>query len=92
MNVLHTNHHDKGDTGEYFFFDENDFDAFVGVSDWNRKTFKITQKGLHTWTGNIFVWKATSDHAAHGRRASGRTTKQWATGDTLEFCKQGKFK
>ena len=93
LNVLHTNHHVKGDTGQYFYFDESDFDAYVGDSDWDRKTFQIVQKGSRKWTGSIFVWKATSDHGAHGRRypMSESGSNQWVTGDTVEICKSGNF-
>ena len=91
FDVLHTNHVTKGDTGQYFFFDESSFAAMVGYNDWDGKTFNVIQKGSLTWSGSVIVWKADSDNAAHGRRDQGALNNQWVTGDILEICKSGRF-
>ena len=92
FNVLHTNHWNLGDSGQYFYFDESNFAAMVGFNDWDGKTFNIIQKGSLTWSGSVIVWKGTTDSAAHGRRNQGSSTNQWVTGDTIEICKPSNSK
>ena len=87
FDVLHTKHTKHGDTGKYFYFDQNKFDAMIGSSDWSRKIFNIIQKGSIDWSGPVKVWR----NPAHGRRWPGESNNQWVTGDTLEICKSGKF-
>ena len=92
VNVLHTTHNDKGDNGQYFFFDENDFGAKVGLSDWSGKTFKVFQKGSRDWNGKVKVWKGSSSNGAHGRRDEGSSSNQWAANDEIEICRTRKYK
>ena len=80
-----------GDTGEYFYFSEQDFTDMVGIEDWESEIFDVIQKGSHNWTGKVKVWKAKFHNSgAHGRRdpkgsSNGSKPGQWAAGDTIEL-------
>ena len=88
FDVIHTKHHGgKGDTGQYFYFDQNKFDAMVGSNDWYSNTLNVIQKGSINWSGSVLFWR----NPAHGRRHQGYSSNQWVTGDTVEVCKSGKF-
>ena len=92
VDVLHINHWEDGNTGEYFYFSDAEFSRMVGYDDWNSDTFDVLQKGSHHWSGKIVVWKGTSsNYGPHGRRDSARNEGQWVTSDTiqLEHCSSG---
>lgn len=88
--MLHTVHWRDGDTGEYFYFNENEVDAMVGRTDWNAKEFDVYQRGSGNWSGSVILWKSDSQSAAHGRRKEGHAANQWAKGDIidLQVCKR----
>ena len=82
--MQHTNHPTNGDTGKYFFFDEDDFTEMVGDDGWDGSTFEIIQTGSQNWAGTVKVWKeTTANGGAHGRRDSGADSDQWTADDTI---------
>ena len=91
MNVLHTQH-SSGDTGKYFYFDEELFSKMVGYEDWDRNEFEIAQAGSNSWNGKVIVWKVTS--ASHGRKVAGAADGDWQASDTisLQSCAKGLYK
>lgn len=97
VTVSKTTHRRDGDTGGYFYFDEDVFTEMVGYDDWDGSTFEITQTGYRNsqsldWTGTVEVWKGTTGNGgAHGRRHGGKAPGQWKVGDMIvpESC--GKY-
>ena len=85
LDVVHTDHWGDGDTGQYFYFSETEFDQLVGRKYWHNKKFDVIQKGSRLWTGEIIAWKGSTTSGAHGRRTTGSATGQWAVGDTIEL-------
>jgi len=89
VDILHTKHWRDGDNGRYFYFDEKDFNNMVNRTypnnDWNGRKFKIIQKGSHSWSGTVIVWKGNSKSGAHGRRNSKSRPGQWASGDSIKL-------
>ena len=88
---MHTNHWRDGDTGEYFYFSEDDFEEMVGKDeDWGNKKFEVIQRGSQNWTGTVIVWNSKLWSGAHGRRDKDSNPGQWAPGDTIELksCSQ----
>lgn len=85
MKVLHTDHWRDGNTGQYFYFPEIDFDQLAGKKSWNNEKFDIIQTGSRFWRGMIIVWKDSETGAAHGRRDTGSAAGQWVAGDTIEL-------
>ena len=83
VDILHTKHWRDGDNGAYFYFSEEDFNEMVGNEDWDNETFDVIQEGSQSWTGWVKVWKHTQ--GAHGRRLRGRSSGQWAKGDTIKL-------
>ena len=91
MDVVHTQH-DSGDTGKYFYFDEEKFSKMVGYEDWDRDEFEIAQTGSNSWNGKVIVWKDAS--ASHGRKSAGAADGDWQGSDTisLQSCAKGLYK
>ena len=91
MDVVHTQH-DSGDTGKYFYFDEEKFSKMVGYEDWDRDEFEIVQTGSNSWNGKVIVWKDAS--ASHGRKSAGAADGDWQASDTisLQSCAKGLYK
>ena len=85
MEVLHTNHWQKGDTGEYFYFSEEEFTNLLEYDDWNGGLFNIIQEGSRNWNGKVVVWKNSNHSDSHGRRDTGSANGQWEKGDTLKL-------
>ena len=88
VSVLHTNHPNHGDDGEYFFFDANDFAKMVGDTDWNGKEYEVIQRGSKNRTGTIQVWDRTTLEEgafAGGRRVAGSAAGDWVQGDTIQI-------
>ena len=54
----------------------------IGTEDWNNEEFDVIQEGSQTWYGRVKVWK---HGGAHGRRASGSRSGQWAKDDTIKL-------
>jgi len=87
VDILHTHHWKKGDNGQYFYFNEREFNKMVGNEDWNGKTFLMVQEGSHSWSGRVVVWKGNSRSGAHGRRYNNRgETGQWESGDVIKLA------
>ena len=84
VTVIDTIHPSKGDTGEYFYFDFDDFADMVGFDSWSGHEFYVHQKGSQSWSGKIVVWFKTSPRP-HGRRSVGHVDGQWAKGDIIEL-------
>ena len=57
----------------------------VGNEDWNGEKFKVIQKGSHSWSGTVIVWKGDSKSGAHGRWDWKSKPGQWASGDNIEL-------
>ena len=57
----------------------------VGNEDWNGEKFKVIQKGSHSWSGTVIVWKGNSKTGAHGRRNSKSRPGQWASRDSIKL-------
>ena len=57
----------------------------VGHTNWNNEKFEITQQGSQDWTGEVVVWKTSTEGAPHGRRVTGSAPAQWATGDMIKL-------
>ena len=92
ISVQHTNHWRGGNTGAYFYFDEDAFTEMIGNADWPGHTFVIKQTGSQDWTGNVKVWAATtSNGGAHGRRGSGKASGQWAADDRITLGGCGRY-
>ena len=90
--MQHTIHSIDGDTGAYFYFDEDDFTEMVGNADWDGNTFDIKQTGSKDWTGTVKVWAATSNNGgAHGRRNRGKASGQWAADDRITLGSCGRY-
>ena len=87
----HTHHPLLGDTGKFFFFDENDFNKMVGDTGWNSKSYEVIQRGSKNWTGKVRVWDSSSPYGASGRTDLGdkgyKNAKagDWAQGDTIQL-------
>ena len=90
VHVLHTAH-ENGDTGNYFYFSEDEFSRMVGHENWDGETFEVVQEGSQSWTGEVKVWKRESGN--HGRRKTGDGDGQWEEGDTisLKSCLEGRI-
>ena len=90
--MQHTNHWDDGDTGAYFYFEEDAFTEVVGNADWDGKIFDIMQTGSQDWTGPVKVWKGTSSNGgAHGRRSIGEVPDQWEAEDIIVMGSCGRY-
>ena len=91
MDVVHTQH-DSGDTGKYFYFDDENFSKVVGYEDWNKAKFEIAQEGSKSWKGEVIVWKVTS--GSHGRKSGGEADGDWQASDkiSLQSCAKGLYK
>ena len=85
VEIAHTDHWRDGNTGQYFYFSEQQFDQLVGKKYWTNEKFDVVQKGSQLWHGKIIVWKGAKISGAHGRRDSGSAVGQWVSGDTIEL-------
>ena len=59
----------------------------VGKTDWNVKTYEVTQQGSKTWTGKVVVWDGSTgaNKVVHGRRDPVAKAGNWAPGDTIQL-------
>ena len=59
----------------------------VGKTDWNTKTYEVTQRGSKIWTGKVKVWDGSAGaiKVVHGRKDSGAVAGNWAPGDTIQL-------
>ena len=85
IKVMHTIHWSNGDTGQYFYINEQEVEDMVGYADWSGKEFDVIQTGSRNWSGSVIIWKSGSHSAAHGRRIEESATKQWAAGDIIRM-------
>ena len=90
--MLNTNHPDKGDNGQYFYFDRSAMTKMIGEPDWNSKRYDVIQRGSKIWTGKVVVWDGSTGKFAGSGRYSGRrdpgpvaVAGNWATGDTIQL-------
>ena len=85
--MAHTKHERDGDTGKYFFFNEDCLAKMVGGTEsWDGIVFNVIQETKHgqpKWNGEVIVWNQKS--GSHGRKNNDAKDGDWQQGDTLKL-------